>query len=110
MKLYEWVVLVILIAIIAFFVAVGMTHAADIVLHQTMPGNTKQINREAAKIIIKDNGTAYYTIPGGRGRDNRRPAYKITGGEDNAIGTFGNQYRINQPVQQGLRHVWAPED
>ena len=93
-----------------FIVVINMAHAEDIIVYQTMPGNANQINREAPKLIIKDNGTAYYTIPGGSGRDYTRPAYRITGGDNNAIGTFGTEYRTDFEVSEKLLHVRPAQD
>ena len=64
LKAYFMRLMIALCIVMLFIVAISLAHAGDIILYQTMPGNATQVNREAPKIIIKDNGTAYYTIPG----------------------------------------------
>ena len=112
MKTSDQMLIVFIIVEVLFLIllAVATARADDIVIYQTMPGNPNQIDREAPKIIVKDNGTAYYTIPGGRGRDYNRPGFRITTGGSNGFGTFGNQYRTDQPVQQIMPYVWSPQD
>ena len=110
MKLYEWVVLVILIVIIAILILSKTIFAADIVIHQTYPG-TDIRDYSAPSVVITDDGTGFITHPGTDVRDYSQPGLTIERSDSyEPIRPVWNQHRIDQPVQQALPYVWTPQD
>ena len=108
LKAYFMRLMIFLCAVLLFIVVIDMAHA-DTVYHQTYPGTTLR-DYSQPSIVVRDN-QVYQTYPGTTLRDYSKPGLIIERRDSYGPSRpIRNQYRIDQPLQQGLRYVWPAED